>query len=322
MSDPTTLRDRNAVEVLGDQAELNRVALAIETVLGVAYLDALHTYQDQAERLGPTATAGDVLDAAGAAEAVPLVRVLEIDQSRAQRMLEAAAKPGERVDDQGHVLLPTDADHGKLLADPQEVERRLARARRHDQSYAGDDGRARFLAEDRAAVQHGWDLPRSLEREAEVSAARAQAQSESAKVTRPLTATREAREEKRELEQRVRDLDRRIRDGEARDADMKARGVVDPNAVPVGRLLEARHEATRQLVQVQGSRSIQLDSIPGYAIMADAPSGPAAPSHVTLDSAGRDQRLVQLDAVARYRETHPDTPILEVFRMAHDGEIS
>ena len=73
------LRDRKALDVVADQTTLDRVARGVQTVLGIDYIDAVHAVQDTAERLGTQASAGQVLDAIGAAEAVPLVRVLEVD---------------------------------------------------------------------------------------------------------------------------------------------------------------------------------------------------------------------------------------------------
>lgn len=323
----TSLRGRKALDVVSDQTTLDRVARGVQTVLGIGYIDAVHAVQDTAERLGTQASAGQVLDAIGAAEAVSLVKVLEVDASRTQRTLEAAMPrtKGERVDVEGRVLLGLDADHGKLLGDPQETERRLARARRNDPagSYVGDAGRAKFLADDRRGIEQGWDLPRSLERVSEEHAARAQAHSESAKVQRPLKATQTARVERRTLEQRVSDIDKAIERSEAEARDLRERGVVNPNAIPVGRLLEQRREAVKQLEAVQRQPEMQLDSIPGFAICADLPPTPAEKSLKLLTTREDTRRLqAEIDAAAAYRLENPEVDVLTSLEMAASGKLT
>ena len=232
---------------------------------------------------------------------------------------------GERVDVEGRVLLGPDADHGKLPSgDPQETERRLARARRNDpaSSYVGDAGRAKFLADDRKAVETGWDLARSLERVSEVHDAQARVQQEAQKVQRPLKATQAARAERRALEQRDGDLDRAIEGSEAEAKDLRERGVVNPNAIPVGRLLEQRREAVEQFEAVQRQPAMQLDSIPGFAICADLPPTPAEKSLKLLGAREETRRLqAEIDAAHAYRLENPEVDVLTSLELAASGKM-
>src|SRR5450631_847377 len=119
------LRERNATKVLADRPVMNRVAEAVSTATGLTYLDALDAYQNRLEALGPQATVGSVLGT-DAAQVLPLVKLLERNGERVHRTLEAAmpnAPEGERVRNLpstsgrvlAQVLLPSNADHGKLL---------------------------------------------------------------------------------------------------------------------------------------------------------------------------------------------------------------
>ena len=76
-----------------------------------------------------------------------------------------AALPEQRVDGLGNVLLDQAADHGLLLTDAGEFERRLARGRRLDNGrYAGPKGREAFAADDRLHIESGIDLLATGER--------------------------------------------------------------------------------------------------------------------------------------------------------------
>jgi hypothetical protein len=55
------LRNRNATQVLADRPVMNLVAEAVSKATGWDYLTSLEHWQNRCERLGPSATVGDVL---------------------------------------------------------------------------------------------------------------------------------------------------------------------------------------------------------------------------------------------------------------------
>jgi hypothetical protein len=323
----TDLRERNATKVLADRPVMNRVAEAVSTATGLTYLDALDAYQNRLEALGPEATVESVLGT-DAAQVLPLVKLLEQNGERVHRTLEAAmpnAPEGERVRNLpstsgrvlAQVLLPSNADHGKLLANPEEAERRLARARAHDPggSFAGDDGRARFSEEDKEAVEQGWDLPRSLERDDEVRAAQRLAKNEAGELARPVAETQAVRAEKRQLEQEIRRLDGELEENEAERAHNARRLVSNGRLAPIGTLLEARREASKRLEQVDADPRLQLDSIPGPGPIEPPPGGEG------IREKTRKMQL-EIDAATAYTQQHPETSFLKALEMAGQGVIS
>src|SRR5207244_2774722 len=131
-----------------------------------------------------------------------LTTLLEYHSDRV-RTLETTlpnAPQGERVDSE-RVLLAPDFDHG-IMANPEERARRLAVARDNDLmgAYIGDKGASRFHAEDKAAVEAKWDLPRTLQRATEEREAKARARAEAAKLQAPLDQATALRQEKLKLE--------------------------------------------------------------------------------------------------------------------------
>ena len=85
-----------------------------------------------------------------------------------------AALPEQRVDGMGNVLLDQDADHGLLLTDAGEFERRLARGRKLDDGrYGGPQGRDVFRADDRLHIESGIDMLATGERNAGIRTVRA-----------------------------------------------------------------------------------------------------------------------------------------------------
>jgi hypothetical protein len=321
------LRERNATKVLADRPVMNRVAEAVSTATGLTYLDALDAYQNRLEALGPEATVESVLGT-DAAQVLPLVKLLERNGERVHRTLEAAmpnAPEGERVRNLpstsgrvlAQVLLPSNADHGKLLANPEEAERRLARARAHDPggSFAGDDGRARFTEEDKEAIEQAWDLPRSLERDDEVRSAQRLAKNEAGKLARPVAETQAVRAEKRQLEQEIRRLDGELEANEAERAHNARRLVSNGRLAPIGTLLEARREASKRLEQIDADPRLQLDSIPGPGRTGEPPSG-----GLGIREKARKLQL-EIDAATAYGQQHPEVPFLKALEMAERGEI-
>jgi hypothetical protein len=134
---------------------------------------------------------------AGAGEIVGDLMLLERRDEGWRRVLDRELGPLmlERVDQRGQVLLdqgdasavdptmtsggctvvPLRADIGKVLADPQEFERRLARARATGGYDGTDAAREKFATRDRQEAEAGIDHVRTLERPRELAAARAKA---------------------------------------------------------------------------------------------------------------------------------------------------
>jgi len=157
-----------------DRAALDRVLRSICLETEISY-DAAHRrlYEADAEA-GGRGTVGRVLElarlpVAAVGDSVKLLdrRDAEVGAVAAREM---AALPDEPLDRQGRVLLT--ADIGTILHDPGEQERRLQRARRYDDRYAGPPGRTAFLDDDRFLAESGVDLCRTLERPGEEAAAR------------------------------------------------------------------------------------------------------------------------------------------------------
>ena len=128
----------------------------------------------------------------------------------------------EQVDRQGMVLLdqspstdspmrqrrpvavdPLQTDIGKALTDPAERERRLARARKLSGRYRGDEGRENFDEEDKAHLENGRDIVRTLERHAAVSDAKAAADRVGAQLDAAFTAASTERQRLKTLESEI-----------------------------------------------------------------------------------------------------------------------
>jgi hypothetical protein len=272
VSEATNLRDRSAVKVLADEPVMDRLADAVAKSTGLSYLDSLERYQTRLEALGPAATVGEVLGK-DATEILPAVKLLEAYTERTQRTLDTAlsnAADGAQVVE-GQVLISPDTDTAPWLADPLEHERRLRRMRaaRQDGAFHGDHGRAAFKKADREAIEVGWDPVATAEFENAARQARAQAQAEASQLQAPLDATAALRQERLQLDSELQTLDRRVEAAEAEAEDLKRRGVVNGQAVPIGRLLERRREVAKRLERVTSDRRIELSSVPGYQVMLE-----------------------------------------------------
>jgi hypothetical protein len=231
-------------------------------------------------------------------------------------------------------LLPTGFDHGKM-ASPEERERRLASARANDAAsvYVGDQGAERFHAEDKREVERGIDLPRTLERRTELARARAAAGNATGGGVHALEQTTAVRVEKRNLERELREVDNAlVRDQEeAEDTDRRGVSRAREAFGLRGRLLERRHEITTQLEKLAADTTMQLESIPGYALALEQVSTPArtggGDEHrkllervFTAEEVDALQR--EVDAASAYQEQHPDVDFLKCLEMAHEGTIT
>lgn len=181
------LLERPAVEVFEDRHALDRVIRAVclergdDDYLGAVTL--LERGVNYGRELGRgSQTLGQVLAEVGLqADSIGRgVKVLDARDNALKIQLEndLAQVVAEPVNAMGQVMLAPDADYGKLLANPEEAERRLARMRRADPRgeygmWEGEDGRQRFQAADRQHIEAGVDLVRCAERPREVAEARA-----------------------------------------------------------------------------------------------------------------------------------------------------
>ncbi len=215
MTPTLTLLDRPAFEVFEDHVQLDRLVQAICLERSdLDYLGALELFQESWGRArrehGPGMTVKRVLsDYAGvSADSVAGdVRLLERRDTETRKMLDAstAAVGDDELDASGQVKLPKDADMGKLLADPQEFERRLARMRRVDGAgvYVGDQGRERFRADDRQHIEAGLDMVRTAERDRELAGARAKARRYGAQLDTAMEGARDNAERVKELDAQI-----------------------------------------------------------------------------------------------------------------------
>jgi hypothetical protein len=203
------LLDTNLRAVFNDDngALLNRVVQSIMLDQGLDYMTALerfHAGTDSARASGtPTVRAAVQWGGGDPDYVAETVTLLERRDAVVQRAYEKAAGAImlEQTDAQGMVLLdqgdamaqiaggvnppqvPSGSnaerlgtDIGKVLGDPQEFERRLARIRAAQPgSWDVDEGREHFRRDDRLYAEAGKDLVRTAERPREIAAARAQA---------------------------------------------------------------------------------------------------------------------------------------------------
>ena len=174
--------DQDIRALFADRAGLNRVVEAISKDQAVDYLAALtklHEGVDEARG----GTVRMVLAAAGLpTDGIEAgLRLLERRDAAADRAYFRALGPVEQTDGRGLVLLDqgpgggAPVDVGSALADPVEIERRLARIRRAQAGWEGDDGRVRFLEADRANLEANRDIVATAERAGRIAAARSQA---------------------------------------------------------------------------------------------------------------------------------------------------
>ena len=98
---------------------------------------------------------------------------------------------------------PLQTDIGTALTDPAERERRLARARKLSGRYRGDEGRKAFDEEDKAHLENGRDIVRTLERHAAVSDAKAAADRVGAQLDAAFTAASKERQRLKTLESEI-----------------------------------------------------------------------------------------------------------------------
>lgn len=320
----TMLLDRPAFEVFEDHVQLDRLVQAICLERSdLDYLGALELFQESWGRArrerGPGMTVKRVLsDYAGvSADSVAGdVRLLERRDTETLRMLDAstASIGDDELDASGQVKLPKDADMGKLLADPQEFERRLARMRKVDGAgvYVGDQGRERFRADDRQHIEAGLDMVRTAERDRELAGARAKARRYGAQLDA-------AMEGARDNAGRVKELDAQI----AALAEQRAAllpGTTLPSPLPTHDGLKLLDQAPAPAHVGDGSGAAltpdmvryALDNGLGALVGADALALAAAGTPVGAAGGGGD-RSPAAPAGA-------DDPAAEAFRLLEDAQ--
>lgn len=167
-----------------------------------------------------------------------VLRVLE-EETAHLRTLHAHPSSGLILLDQGPDAPAADVVNiGQALRDDVERENRLARARKYEDAYRLDAGREQFFADDRAHLEAGVDIVRSLEVAAQVHAAEAKA----AEVGRQLDETMHRTIDKRS---RLRELD-----AEFARLDGQRASVTVPATVPSEQTM---HERVRSRLRQLGA---------------------------------------------------------------------
>ena len=247
--------DHDIRQLFADRAGLNRVVEAISKDQAVDYLAALTKLHE-----GVDEARGGTVRMALAAARLPTdgieagLRLLERRDAAADRAYFRALGPVEQTDARGLVLLDqgpgggAPVDVGKALADPVEIERRLARIRRAQAGWEGDDGRARFLEADRANLEANRDIVATAERAGKIAAARSQAN----QVARRLD---QAIREETDPSRRMRVLDAEIA---KLGGDVAPARAVDVPATKGLRALDAPAGGTRTLSPELQCRIIRL----------------------------------------------------------------
>ncbi len=162
-----------------DSSAVNRLVRAMQLDQGASFVDSLDAVHDAADRAvnWGKPTLASLLESAGDADYLSeALTLLERRDQAVERALRDATGTTPAMTPDGMVRLDASADIGALLHDPRERERRLRRARGVDGSYAGDDGRELFEAEDRRYLDADLDLVASLQARAGVRSAQQQAQ--------------------------------------------------------------------------------------------------------------------------------------------------
>jgi vacuolar-type H+-ATPase subunit D/Vma8 len=91
----------------------------------------------------------------------------------------------------------------------------------------------------------------------------------------------------------------------------------------VGALLAERHEVRKRLEQVERSRNLRLDSIPGYTFIAEQPETEGKKLLEKVWTREETEALQREVNVARvYRLEHPEVDVLTSLEMAHEGKIT
>jgi hypothetical protein len=235
------LLDTPISAVFDDRELLNRIVETIAHDRDLTYLDALERFHNSVD--SAVANGSPVLKTALEwCQVVPedveaSVRLLERRDGSVSKTFERAAGPllAERVDDRGFVLLdqagasdgstyvasggaggmaspnhgePLRADIGKVIADPQEFERRLARIRVAEPGhFDGDKGRETFRREDRTWAESGKDRVRTAERPREIRQAQAKADRVGAQLDQAISEAGSKRQQLRLLEAEIAKLD-------------------------------------------------------------------------------------------------------------------
>lgn len=102
---------------------------------------------------------------------------------------------------------PLSADVGKVLADPEEFERRLARMRVAESGHwDGERNRERFRREDKLYAESGNDLVCTAERPRELAAARAEADRVAATLDQAIADAADKREAVKALDREIAQL--------------------------------------------------------------------------------------------------------------------
>jgi hypothetical protein len=240
MSDQKML-DLPLRQIFDDRPTLNRVVTALQTDLGVSFLEALEVLHQGADSAGANGVSSlrGALDwtRSDPADIEASVKLLERRDGAVSKAFERAAGPLllEQTDDRGIVLLdqagasngstyvasggaggmassnrgePLRADIGRILTDPAEFERRLARICVAEPGhFDGDQGRETFRGEDKAWAEAGKDRVRSAERPREIRQAQAKADRIGARLDQAIGEAGDKRQKLKLLEAEISKLD-------------------------------------------------------------------------------------------------------------------
>jgi hypothetical protein len=230
------LLDTPIRQVFDDRELLNRIVETIANDRGMTYLDSLERFHDAVD--SATVNGSPILRTALEwAQVVPedveaSVTLLGRRDEAVSKAYSSAAGPLllEQTDDRGIVLLdqagaavasggagavgsanhgePLRADIGRILTDPAEFERRLARIRVAEPNhFDGDKGREDFRREDKAWAESGKDRVRTAERPHEIRRAQQTADRVGERLDQAIGTANDTRSRLRALEAEVSKLD-------------------------------------------------------------------------------------------------------------------
>ena len=198
---------------------LHNVIEAVQLDCGVSFVDALDRVYEAAGWAidGGDATVGGLLKSLGATGEAAVMDGLKLLEQRDAAVRTAERQPAKvsklRRDPFGRVLLaqsykgrPNSLGADGQLLDEREFEKRLARARTLDASYADDAGREQFRFEDDAHLRGGVDMVKTLEVAHEEQGARAQAGLVARQLDQAITAGNKRRLQVRKLDEQVAEL--------------------------------------------------------------------------------------------------------------------
>jgi hypothetical protein len=282
------LLDTPIRQVFSDRELLNRVVSTISHERGLTYLDALERFHDAVD--SATVNGSPILRTAlewaqvDPDDVEAAVTLLERRDGAVAAAFDRAAGPllVEKTDARGLVTLdqgdagvapgritgavasrgdvPLQADIGRILTDPAEGERRLARMRAAQPSaWDGDAGRTRFKAHDRLMAESGVDAVRTAERPGELLEAQAAGNRVGAQLDQAISAAGDKRQRLRLLEAEISKLD-----GPA--AGVREFGLTELRK----QAADARREPLRMLDQLDASGEAAVTGhVPSVRLPAD-----------------------------------------------------